>query len=518
MCSHCIHLAASRSKRQSHLQYKEKRGDAARCDLPCELTGQLGRPIGPHSGQARPGHDGKLPLVPRSEDSTTRHDGASAGGGEILLVVGAGQLITHPIAGPTVLIGRSNDCDLVIDHRALSRKHAVLQRSPQLTVQDLDSTNGVRLASGVVRGGEPVALAAGESFHIGPFTFLVVDAESHEPSTDRTGRDRLLVDDPTVHGVNTLVAEIARSGINVLVQGETGVGKEVLALTLHTLSERTGPLSSVNCAALSEALLESELFGYEKGAFTGAVGLKQGLLEASSGGTVFLDEIGELPLALQAKLLRAVESREIRRLGSTKSIAIDVRFIAATNRELTVEVAEGRFRQDLYFRLDGVGLRIPPLRERRHQIGPLALQFLEDAAKRLGRPDVRATPELLIALAEHDWPGNVRELKAVIERATLLARGGQVGARHLAFARPPAPAVPTPRSPPTPPSATASAPDPGSDDVGFLSAAERADRARIIAVLDGCNGNQTRAAKQLGIARTTLVNKLRLYRIPRPRS
>jgi two-component system response regulator AtoC len=431
------------------------------------------------------------------------------------MVVGAGQLITHPIVGGTVLIGRSAECDLVIDHRALSRKHAVLTRTPKLTVQDLGSTNGIRIATGTVHGGEPIALASGESFHIGPFSFLVVDAESHEPSSDRSGRDRLVVDDPTVHGVNTLIGEIARTGINVLIQGETGVGKEVLATTIHTLSGRTGPLSSVNCAALSESLLETELFGHEKGAFTGAVGLKQGLLEASTGGTMFLDEVGELPMSLQAKLLRAVESREIRRIGSTKSIPIDVRFVAATNRELLAEVAEGRFRQDLYFRLDGVGLRIPPLRERRHAIGPLAIQFIEEAAKRLGRADVRATPELLIALAQHDWPGNVRELKAVLERATLLARGGQLGARHLAFATPAEPRAA--ERVPVPDSVTASAPSAPREDIDFLSADERADRANIIVVLDQCAGNQTRAAKQLGIARTTLVNKLRLYRIPRPR-
>ena len=442
-------------------------------------------------------------------------DGVHSAVGELLLVVGAGQLITHPIAGDTVVIGRSSDCDLVVDHRALSRKHAVLRRTPRLTVQDLGSTNGIRIASGVVHGGEPIPLASGESFHIGPFSFLVVDAQSNEPSSDRSGRDRLVVDDPTVHGVNTLVGEIARTGINVLIQGETGVGKEVLAATIHALSGRTGPLSSVNCAALSESLLETELFGHEKGAFTGAVGLKQGLLEASTGGTMFLDEIGELPLSLQAKLLRAVESREIRRIGSTKSIPIDVRFVAATNRDLIAEVAEGRFRQDLYFRLDGVGLRIPPLRERRHAIGPLALQFVEEAAKRLGRPDVRATPELLVALGRHDWPGNVRELKAVIDRATLLARNNQLGARHLAFATPVEPEARASAPSPKPVAvATMIAP---AEDIEFLTEDERADRARIIAVLDECAGNQTRAAKQLGIARTTLVNKLRLYRIPRPR-
>jgi transcriptional regulator with GAF, ATPase, and Fis domain len=268
----------------------------------------------------------------------------------------------------------------------------------------------------------------------------------------------------------------------------------------------------VNCAALSENLLESELFGHEKGAFTGAVGRTAGLLEASEGGTVFLDEIGELPLPLQAKLLRAVESREIRRLGSTKSIAIDIRIIAATNRDLAADVAAGRFRQDLFFRLDGVSLRIPPLRDRRHAIGPLALRFIDEAARRLGRTDVRATPELLVALAAHDWPGNVRELRAVIDRAVLLARGAQLASRHLAFA-----ATPVVQAKPQPVRAAALADD-GEDDAVSFTADERVERARIIEMLEDCGGNQTRATKRLGLARSTLVTKLRLYRVPRPRS
>ncbi|HEY5925223.1 MAG TPA: sigma-54-dependent Fis family transcriptional regulator, partial [Kofleriaceae bacterium] len=260
-----------------------------------------------------------------TKDQTTMLDGSASAPGELLLVVGATQLITYPLTKNEVVIGRAPECDLVIDHRALSRRHAVLRRTPTLSVQDLGSTNGVKLPRGIVRGGDPVALGPGEAFQIGPLSFLVVDAQAAEPSTDRSGRDRLVVEDPTTEGVSTLVKEIAKSGVNVLIQGETGVGKEVLAHTLHTLSERKGPLASINCAAISEALLESELFGHEKGAFTGAVGVKQGLLEAADGGTVFLDEVGELPLSLQAKLLRAVESREIRRLGSTRSTPIDIR-------------------------------------------------------------------------------------------------------------------------------------------------------------------------------------------------
>jgi two-component system, NtrC family, response regulator AtoC len=467
-------------------------------------------------------------LSARSEDpESTRPEVGSAPPGELLLVVGSNQLITHPIDGE-VVIGRAPECDLVLDHRALSRRHAIVRRRPQLTIQDLGSMNGVRTSRGVVRGGDPVPLAPGESFHIGPFSFLVVDAQPSDPSSNRSGRDRLIVEDPTPEGVSTLVREIARSGVNVLVLGETGVGKEVLASTLHALSGRDGPLSSINCAALSEPLLESELFGHDRGAFTGAVAAKPGLFEASSGGTMFLDEIGELPVSLQAKLLRAVETHEIRRLGSTRSIPIDVRIVAATNRELGAEVADGRFRQDLFFRLDGVTLRIPPLRARRHAIGPLALRFIEDAAHRLGRPQVRATPELLVALAAHDWPGNVRELKAVIDRAVLLSRGTQLGSRHLAFSeRPDQQArrdtgpLGTPRmlrmseAPAQQPAVTTAA---SRDDLDFLDAEQREDRARVIAALDECAGNQTRAAKVLGIGRSTLVNKLALYRIPRPRT
>ena len=423
--------------------------------------------------------------------------------GHLLLVVGNGKLAAFPITADEILIGRDAQCTIALDDRALSRCHAKLRRAP-LTIEDLASTNGIKLASGILRSASS-PLATGDSFHIGPFTFIVVAASTSEPSSHRSGRERLVVENPTPDGVSSFVREIARSGINVLVQGETGVGKEVLAATLHALSGRTGPLTSVNCAALSENLLESELFGHEKGAFTGALGTKPGLLEAAEGGTIFLDELGEMPLATQAKLLRAVEAREVRRIGSTRSIPIDIRIIAATNRELVDEVAAGRFREDLFFRLDGVTLRIPPLRERVAAIGPLALRFIEEAGRRLGRSNVRASPELLAALAAHDWPGNVRELKATIDRAVLLARGSELAPRHLAFSerrRTPPPNVP---AEPT-------------DELAFLDADQRDERARIVAALDENAGNQTRTAKALGISRSALVNRIAIYRIPRPRS
>ncbi len=345
---------------------------------------------------------------------------------------------------------------------------------------------------------------------------MVARGPSEASSSNRSGRDRLRVDDPTPSGVPAFVRDVARSATSVLVQGESGVGKDVLAETLHALSDRQGELARINCAALSETLIESELFGYEKGAFTGATTSKVGLLESVQGGTVFLDEIGELPLSTQAKLLRAIESREVLRIGSIRPIKIDVRFIAATNRDLPTEVNEKRFRQDLYFRLDGITLMIPPLRERRDRIPALAVRFFEAALEKSAKRSTLA-PEVFAALQAYDWPGNVRELKAVIERALLLARGNELGVRHLAFSprvegsspvaavANAAPAVVTKRVPDDP-------------ALAHLTPAEREQRRELLEALEKFSGNQTRAAKALGISRTTLVNRLNLFRIARPRS
>jgi transcriptional regulator with GAF, ATPase, and Fis domain len=427
----------------------------------------------------------------------------------VLLVAGEGRLSSHVLSAPLV-IGRDAGCDLPIADPAFSRRHAIVSPGPPVTVQDLGSTNGTRIGERVVHGGDPLAMAVGDSFHVGPYSFMLV---TRSPGTDAsaTGRELLRVVDPTVDGVTTMIRELAAGGVNVLILGETGVGKEVLAETIHTLSKRRGGFVRVNCAAITEPLLESELFGHEKGAFTGAAAAKVGLLEAADGGTLFLDEIGEMPAGIQAKLLRAVEQREVLRIGATRPVPIDVRFVAATNRDLPSEADAGRFRRDLFFRLDGVTLTIPPLRERVGQIGPLALHFLAEACRRAGREPLPIRTEVLAALEGYAWPGNVRELKAVIERAVLLARGASPAVRHLVFA---------------PSSGEAGAPEPAARSPApavpaspaALGADEAADRDRIIEALDKCAGNQTRAAKLLGISRSTLINKVRFYRIPRPRS
>jgi len=337
-----------------------------------------------------------------------------------------------------------------------------------------------------------------------------------------------------MQSLHRLVERIAAGTISVLILGETGVGKEVLAETIHRMSPRASkPCVRLNCAALSETLLESELFGHERGAFTGANQVKPGLLETAEGGTVFLDEAGDLPLPLQAKLLRVIEERQVLRVGGLKPRPIDVRFLAATNRDLELEVLKGTFRQDLFFRLNGVTLTIPPLRERVSEIEPLARAFVAQFCARSGRsPAPAISTEALELLKRYSWPGNIRELRNVIERAVLLCPSGSITLEHLPVEKmratrlPPPPSDPTPppRLPPPAPATTASSGEPppptwreedGSMDVRREIA--QLERRRILDALDRCAGNQTQAATLLGISRRTLVNRLDAYAIARPR-
>ncbi len=328
---------------------------------------------------------------------------------------------------------------------------------------------------------------------------------SQLPTREHVG---LLVNDPAAVPAPEFVRDFAGAPLSVLVLGETGAGKEVLARRLHELSGRAGPFVAVNCAALTEALLESELFGHEQGSFTGATKAKPGLLESARGGTVFLDEIGELPPCLQPKLLRAIEAREVLRVGAVRPVPIDVRFITATHRNLVAEVAARRFRADLYYRIDGVTVRVAPLRSDPARIAPLALQFIGAAYRAAGcerAPTLCAMVRL--RLEQHEWPGNVRELKAVCERAVVLARGGMVELRHVVLSTT---SVPTARALPV------GAARESTDALGLTPAQVR-ERDRIVAALASHAGNQRRAAHALGMSRATLATRLVLYRIPRPR-
>ncbi|HEY3805212.1 MAG TPA: sigma 54-interacting transcriptional regulator [Kofleriaceae bacterium] len=416
-------------------------------------------------------------------------------GAGLLLVAGEGLLGTHVLTAPSLIIGRAPECEIAVDSVTLSRRQACLRLGPPLTIQDLGSRNGTRVGGVLHRGGGPVPLAVGDTFHVGKLSFMLIDAP-HAPSTHSDLGRPLRVIDPGRDRVTSHVREIAKSGINVLVVGETGVGKEVLAESLHAWSGRRGPLVRINCAALSATLLEGELFGHEKGAFTGAGEGRVGLVASAHGGTLLLDEVGELSPAAQAKLLRVIETKEVLRLGAVKPTSVDVRFIGATNRDLPAEAARGAFRADLLYRLDGVTLEIPPLRQRPHLIAPLAWQFLDETERAAGRAPTPLPSAVLSVLEDYDWPGNVRELKAVIARAVVLARGRALEPQHVAVRA----------QPPQPHARVAADADVDLDE-----------QARIVAALESCAGNQTRAARLLGVSRTTLVHKIALYRIPRPR-
>jgi DNA-binding NtrC family response regulator len=325
--------------------------------------------------------------------------------------------------------------------------------------------------------------------------------------------------DPKMEGALRLCARAAASNINVLILGETGVGKEVLARSLHGQSARArAPFLALNCAGLAETLIESELFGHERGAFTGAATAKPGLLESANGGTVFLDEIGEMPLALQSRLLRVLETREVLPVGGLKPRAIDVRFVSATNRDLETDVMTGTFRRDLFFRLNGLSISIPPLRERLGEIPGLVDQFLEQACRESGRPAPRMAPAALELLQSYRWPGNIRELKNVIERAVVLCDGDTIELGHLPVEKMrPATSVVIARPPVPDRDLDQEDPAPGGRDLARLSPADQADRERILAALKEHAGNQTAAARALGIPRRTFVARLTRYGLPRPR-
>ena len=324
-----------------------------------------------------------------------------------------------------------------------------------------------------------------------------------------------------------MVERIAWSDISVLIFGETGVGKERLAEAVHRHSRRASmPFLRLNCAALTETLLESELFGHEKGSFTGAQSAKAGLLESANGGTVFLDEVGDMPMTTQVKLLRVIEERKVRRVGALKPVPIDVRFVAATNRDLELEVQRGAFRKDLYFRLNGISFVIPPLRERVGEIPRLAHNLISEACQRMGRStEPEVSGEVLTLLQQYPWPGNIRELRNVIERAVLLCTGDVLELSHLPadkmsshFAARKTAHAPTVATPPF-----VALPTPSIVRAPALLPAElreqlaQAERQRIVEALSKCAGNQTEAAQALGISRRTLVKRLAAFNIPRPR-
>ena len=320
-----------------------------------------------------------------------------------------------------------------------------------------------------------------------------------------SGGDLLIGDSPAMEELRRRVARVGPTDLSVLVTGPSGAGKEVVARALHAVSPRAArPLVAINCAAVAASLLDAELFGYRKGAFTGAHADRPGLIEAAHGGALFLDEIGDMPLAMQAALLRVLEQREVRRLGETAARAVDFRLIAATHRELAAEVAAGRFREDLLFRIQEVRLDVPALRARGDDVVLLARLFLRQAEAQLGLGGKDLSPRALAALRAHPWPGNVRELKAAVRRGAILADGAAIEAEDLQLA-PAATAAASAGAPP----AAGTAPLPGDDPSRPLAEArDEFVRRYVQAAVDRHGGDREAAARELGIGVRSLYRYL----------
>jgi DNA-binding NtrC family response regulator len=310
---------------------------------------------------------------------------------------------------------------------------------------------------------------------------------------------------PKMREVFSLIQQVAPSRAAVLITGESGTGKELAARAIHALSpRRAGPFVALNCAAMPDSLMESELFGHEKGAFTGAVDRRAGCFELAQNGTVLLDEIGDMPVALQAKLLRVLEDSRVRRLGGKSEIQLDVRILAATNSPLEAAIREGRFREDLFYRLNVFPIPLPPLRDRKDDLPSLAAALLSDLNRKHGTKVTDVSKEVLERFRAYNWPGNVRELRNVVERAVILTGEGTILPSHLSASFGASGAA----APSAPAAATAN----GEElRIPVGSTIEQAERALIELTLEHTRHNKTRAAEVLGISQKTLFNKLKEY-------
>jgi DNA-binding NtrC family response regulator len=342
------------------------------------------------------------------------------------------------------------------------------------------------------------------------FTQLIKVNRYFSHDEDRETGYELLGQSSSMDQLRQLIRKVARTQATVLIQGESGTGKELVARAIYRESPRaSAPFIKLNCAAVPENLIESEFFGHEKGAFTGAINKREGRFELAHGGTILLDEISEISPQVQAKLLRVLQERELERVGGTRTIKVDVRVIATTNRDLQQSVDRKEFRQDLFFRLNVVPIQVPPLRDRREDVPYLAQQFLLRFARKHGMNISGISAGCLATLHAHHWPGNVRELQNVIERAVILCGDGEeLQTRHLGFSTSTAPPVPPPSLVAASGSAPAAPAPPAETELLPLAELER---KQILLALEHCKGNRTHAAKKLGISIRTLRNKLHEY-------
>jgi two-component system, NtrC family, response regulator AtoC len=434
------------------------------------------------------------------DDQTLTRNLPAPGGTRLLLFWEGGSEVRELRGAVRLVFGRGEECDVRIRHDSVSRKHAVVHGAGPWSIEDLGSSNGTIVGGKKLVPGEARVLEPGVVVSLGAAR-LLLDASTTPAGQGAPRTTPGAFPSAEMERIERLVGLVADSVLPVLLLGETGVGKGTLATRIHERSSRAArPFVQLNCAAVPEGLLESELFGHERGAFTGATQAKPGILESANGGTVFLDEVGEIPRPTQAKLLHVLEQGKVQRLGSVRPVAIDVRFLSATNRDLDALVASGQFRRDLYYRLAGVPVHVPPLRERRGEIPEMARAFVEEACARTPERVPLISEAALRRLCAHDWPGNIRELRNVVMRAALLSGGSCIEREHLLLdVAPPAP-------------------EPGLDGAKRLAAEVRAtERQRIAEALDRFGGHQGKAADYLGISRRTLSNKLDELGLPRPR-
>ncbi|MDH4161975.1 MAG: sigma 54-interacting transcriptional regulator [Nitrospirota bacterium] len=395
------------------------------------------------------------------------------------------------LAKSFVTIGTLPESDLVLTDPTVSRRHAEIEeRSDGWMLRDKDSTNGTFLANVRVR---EAYLVPGSVIRLGQteMTFSPLEERIEVPRSSADKFGGLIGSSAAMREVYGILERIAPTDVTVLLEGETGTGKELAARALHQHSKRAaGPFVVFDCGAVAPNLIESELFGHEKGAFTDAARARQGAFELADKGTIFLDEIGELSLDLQPKLLRALDQRETKRVGGDKPLPVNVRVISATNKDLEKEVKAGRFREDLFYRLSVVRLSLPPLRKRKEDIETLAAHLLAAISQEIGKKIKGLSPDALAALAANSWPGNVRELRNVLGRAAALCDSDRIEPKDLFL---------------SPGRKTAT-------QEGLSGKTlEEIEKAAIHATLKSVNNNKTEAAKVLGIAYSTLYEKMKKY-------
>ena len=463
----------------------------------------------PEEGAAREENHPASPLLETKPGALPDRDGGYS------LIVGSSKGVWAVALAQDVVIGRSPGCDVVIEDESVSRRHAVLRLDREPTIEDLGSRNGTSVRQRRLLPNERCPMPVGTLVEIGS-AWVVVQATPALPglgdrpaSPGSPGGDRVVVHDQAMRRVYAMVDLVAPSDLPVLLLGETGVGKEVVARHLHARSSRVqGPFVAINCASIPEALVERELFGHVKGAFTGATETKLGLFEAAHGGTLFLDEVGELTPSVQSKILRAVEEGEITRVGSVTPRRVDVRLVSATNRNLAGATSDGQFRADLFFRLSGVTVEIPPLRDRQGDIEPLVAHFSRLAAERYRHVPVELARDAAAALHAYHWPGNVRELRRTVERAVLLCGGRVLEPSHLLL-----PTVPVRTERTATPAAPVAVEQPPASSPDLRERVGAFERECLVDALARTGGNQTQAARLLGLPRRTLLYKLQMHGI-----